>query len=53
MNTTSRKPDSVSRVNMTPAAPRSLRTICWTAADSDTAAWSNFWCARYEIARSL
>ena len=30
MNTTSRKPDSVSSVNITPAAPRSLRTICCT-----------------------
>ena len=30
MNTTSRNPDSVSRVNITPAAPRSLRTMCCT-----------------------
>ena len=38
MNTTSRKPDSVSSVNMTPAAPRSLRTIRCTPADSATSA---------------
>ena len=36
MNTTSRKPDSVSSVNMTPAAPRSERTMCCTPADSAT-----------------
>jgi hypothetical protein len=30
MNTTWSKPDSVSSVNMTPAAPRSLRTMRWT-----------------------
>ena len=33
MNTTWSKPDSVSSVNMTPEAPRSLRTIRWTPAD--------------------
>ncbi len=46
MNTTSRKPDSVSSVNITPLEPRSLRTICWTAADSATSPWSKPWCAR-------
>ena len=40
MNTTSRKPDSVSSVNITPAEARSLRTICWTAADRATSAWA-------------
>ena len=33
MNTTSRNPESVSSVNMTPLAPRSLRTMCCTPAD--------------------
>ncbi len=33
MNTTSGKPDSVSSVNITPLDPRSLRTMCCTAAD--------------------
>jgi len=37
MKTTSRKPESVSSVNITPLAPRSLRTICCTAADKATA----------------
>ncbi len=36
MNTTSSKPDSVSMVNITPAAPRSLRTMRCTPADSAT-----------------
>ena len=46
MNTTSSKPDSVSSVNMTPEAPRSLRTIRWTPADSATSAWANPWWTR-------
>src|SRR5437667_8962587 len=33
MNTTSRKPESGSSVNMTPLAPRSLRTMSCTPAD--------------------
>ena len=37
MNTTSRKPESVSSVNMTPALPRSLRTMCCTPTESATA----------------
>ncbi len=53
MNTTSGKPDSVSMVNMTPAAPRSLRTMRCTPADSATCACSKPLCTRYEIARSL
>ena len=36
MKTTSRKPESVSSVNMTPLAPRSLRTMCCTPTDSAT-----------------
>ncbi len=36
MNTTSRKPESVSSVNMTPLAPMSLRTMYWMPADSAT-----------------
>ena len=36
MNTTWSKPDSVSSVNITPDAPRSLRTIRCTPADSAT-----------------
>ena len=46
MNTTSRNPESVSSVNMTPLTPTSLRTMCCTPADSATALWSNPWCAR-------
>ena len=46
MNTTSRKPESVSSVNMTPLAPRSLRTMCCTPAESATALWSKPWCTR-------
>ena len=46
MNTTSRKPDSVSSVNITPLAPRSLRTMCWTPADSATCECSKPWCTR-------
>ena len=38
--TTSRKPDSVSSVNMTPAAPVSERTMRCTPADKATSAWS-------------
>ena len=36
MNTTSRKPDSVSSENMTPLAARSERTIFMTPMDSAT-----------------
>ena len=36
MNTTSRNPESVSSVNMTPLAPRSLRTMCWMPTDKPT-----------------
>ena len=46
MNTTSSKPDSVSSVNMTPAAPRSLRTIRCTPADSATSACAKPLCTR-------
>jgi hypothetical protein len=46
MNTTSRKPDSVSMVNMTPAAPMSLRTMRWTPAEIDTSACENPLCTR-------
>ena len=41
MKTTWSKPDSVSSVNMTPAAPRSLRTMRWTPADNATSACAN------------
>jgi len=37
MNTTSRNPESVSSVNITPAAPKSLRTMCCTPTDRATA----------------
>jgi hypothetical protein len=40
MNTTSSKPDSVSMVNITPAAPKSERTIRCTPADKATSAWA-------------
>lgn len=53
MNTASSNPDSVSTVNMTPAAPTSERTIFWMPADSATSSCSNPWWARYAIARSL
>ena len=46
MNTTSRKPDSVSSVNMTPLAPRSLRTMRCTAAESATSPCAKPWWAR-------
>ena len=36
INTTSRKPDSVSRVNITPLEAVSLRTIFWIPADNAT-----------------
>ena len=36
MNTASRKPDSVSSVNMTPLAPTSLRTMCCTPTEIAT-----------------
>ena len=36
MNTASRKPDSVSSVNITPLAPTSLRTMCWTPTEIAT-----------------
>ena len=36
MKTTSRKPESVSSVNMTPLEPRSLRTMSCTPTDSAT-----------------
>ena len=38
MNTTWSNPDSVSIVNMTPAAPRSLRTMRWMPTESATSA---------------
>ncbi len=38
MKTTWSNPDSVSIVNITPDAPRSLRTMRWTPADSATSA---------------
>ncbi len=40
MNTTSLNPDSVSSVNITPLAPRSLLAIRCTPAESATAEWS-------------
>ena len=40
MRITSRKPDSVSRVNMTPAAPLSERTMRWMPADRATISWA-------------
>jgi phosphoenolpyruvate synthase/pyruvate phosphate dikinase len=43
LRTTSRKPDSVSSVNITPAAPVSERTIRWTPAESATMSWSKPW----------
>ncbi|CKS01865.1 Uncharacterised protein [Mycobacterium tuberculosis] len=46
MNTTSSKPDSVSMVNMTPAAPRSERTMRCTPADSATTSCSKPLCTR-------
>ena len=46
MNTTSLNPESVSSVNMTPLAPRSLRTMCCTPAESATASCANPWCTR-------
>ncbi len=46
MKTTSRKPDSVSIVNATPAAPRSLRTMRCTPAEIDTSAWEKPLCTR-------
>ena len=53
MNTTLRKPESVSSVNITPLAPRSLRTMCCTPTEMATWAWSKPWCTRYAMARSL
>lgn len=53
MNTASLKPDSVSIVNITPAAPTSERTMRCTPADSATSACVKPLCTRYEIARSL
>ncbi len=53
MNTTSRKPESVSSVNITPLEPTSLRTMYWTPAESATSECSKPWWTRYEIARSL
>ena len=40
MNTASRKPESVSSVNITPLAPRSERTMRWMPADNATWEWS-------------
>jgi hypothetical protein len=40
ISTTSRNPDSVSSVNITPADARSLRTIFCTPTDSATARWA-------------
>ena len=41
MNTTSLNPDSVSSVNITPLAARSLRTMRCTPADKATSPWVN------------
>ncbi len=46
MNTTSRNPDSVSRVNMTPEEARSDRTIFMMPIDSATLKWSYPWSIR-------
>ena len=46
MKTTSVKPDSVSMVNITPAAPRSERTMRCTPADSATSACAKPLCTR-------
>ena len=46
MNTASRKPDSVSSVNMTPAAPVSERTMRCTPAESATLACTKPLCTR-------
>ena len=46
MKTTSRKPDSVSRENITPEAARSERTIFITPIDSATLKWSKPWSMR-------
>jgi hypothetical protein len=46
MNTTSRKPDSVSRVNITPEVALSERTIFCTPTDSSTSMWSKPWWTR-------
>jgi len=46
METTSRKPDSVSRVNSTPEAPTSERTISCTPADRNTSSCLKPWCTR-------
>ncbi len=46
MNTASRKPDSVSSVNITPLVPTSLRTMCWTPTEIATWAWSKPWWTR-------
>ena len=40
MNTTSRKPLSVSSVNITPEEARSERTIFWMVIDRATSMWS-------------
>ena len=46
MNTTSRKPDSVSSENITPEEARSERTIFITPIDSETLKWSKPWSIR-------
>ncbi len=46
MNTTWSKPDSVSSENITPLAPRSLRTMRCTPADNATSAWLKPLCTR-------
>ena len=46
MNTTSRNPDSVSSVNITPEDATSERTIFITPTDRATAKWSNPWSRR-------
>jgi hypothetical protein len=46
MKTTSRKPDSVSIENITPAAPRSLLTMRCTPAEIETSPWVKPLCTR-------
>jgi hypothetical protein len=53
MTTASRKPVSGSRVNITPDAPTSDRTIFCTTTDSATSSCPKPWSMRYEMARSV
>ena len=46
MKTASRKPDSVSSVNITPLEARSDRTIFMTPTESATLKWSKPWSMR-------